>query len=113
MTVKLGNLGIDASILPQDPDDNSWCPQQGDVDYRQNHRSLLKFFGIHLTRRTQDSDIQHRFRLRAKVVHPDKLGMNPGAHLLAYARQVFQSLEIARHELMMRAEWVRRRQIDP
>ena len=113
LTVKLGNLGIDASILPQDLADNSWCPQQGDVDYRQNHRSLLKFFGIHLTRRTQDSDVQHRFRLRAQVVHPDQLGLDPGAHLLAYARQVFQSLEIACRELMMRAEWVGRRHIDP
>ena len=112
LTTKLGNLGIDASILPADPANKDWCPQEGDVDYCENHRSLLKFFGIHLTRRTQDSDIQHRFRLAVKIAHPDKLGVNPGPQLLACATQIFRALEVARCELLQ-AEWVRRRHIDP
>jgi len=111
ITRKLGDIGIDATVPSSFPD--SWCPRFQWHDYRHNHGHLLRFMGIHLTRRTLDSDIQHRFRLASRVVHPDKLGAELHEQVLQWCRELFDQLTLARDELLMRAEWVRRGQIEP
>ena len=88
-------------------------PRPQSLDYRTNHGRLLELFGLHLTRKTQDSDILARYRLAVRICHPDKLPQGTAPMVVAHAQEFFVKLTTAKEELLQRAEWVRRRQIDP
>ncbi len=110
LPANLSSLGLAVSLLESNPDD--WCPDRGMPDYSSNHRRLLDFYGIKLSKHTQDTDILHRFRISMKLVHPDKLGLEASPELLAWGGTIFGALERPKEELLIRAEMVRMRQID-
>jgi len=110
LTGKFADFGLDVSILDSSP--NEWLPLRESADYSTNHRELLDVYGIKLSKRTQDTDILHRYRLAVKLVRPDKLGLNASQEVLAWARRILVALDLEKTELLQRVEWVRRRQID-
>ena len=109
LVARLGNLGIDITRA----DRQGWCPDPQSLDYRTNHCGLLDHFGLHLTRKTQDSDILARYRLAVRICHPDKLPPGSSKFLIDKAAEFFIKLTTAKDELLQRADWVRRRQIEP
>jgi len=105
---QVAKLGMHAWPLLED----GWCPDPSAADYRFNHRELLRIWGVHLTTRTNVGDIRQRYRMTARLLHPDKLAKY-SVEVQQWGTHIMTQLNLAREEIEMRIDWVKRRVIPP
>ena len=106
---RLSRVGIDIYAL----EDERWCPhEQRDPDYATNHRALLRFWGVSLSKTLTEQDIQTRYRRAARLVHPDKCTGLPVA-VQEMTAAIMKALNDSLPELQWRAERVRRGRAQP
>jgi len=105
---QVAKLGMHAWPLLED----GWCPDPSSADYRFNHRELLRIWGVHLTTRTNVGDIRQRYRMTARLLHPDKLAKY-SLEVQQWGTHIMTQLNLAREEIEMRIDWVKRRVIPP
>jgi hypothetical protein len=88
--------------------EEGWLPLRGvHPDYNTNHRRLAEFWGITMTKRVQLQDINHRWRLAARLLHPDKqTGKSPTVQ--GWVAELYMALDASYTEILWRMESIKK-----
>lgn len=91
---RLGNFAVNVNTTR--------IPSKTDVDYEVNDRDTFEFLGLHASK-CNTTDVLRKFRMAARVVHPDKTSHFP-SQVSSWANNIMQLLSQAKDEAIWRVE---------